>query len=110
MIIKIKDAEKNKRINILGVPHGIVFHESSSKCMSTVHHKAFIGDIEKILENYPDSDINIFPCYCSDDLYFEGLSMYDPMTFDKINTYYLRYFLSDTIIKNKNKFKYLLIK
>ena len=50
MIIKIKDAEKNKRINILGVPHGIVFHESSSKCMSTVHHKAFIGDIEKILE------------------------------------------------------------
>lgn len=110
MIIKIKDAEKNKRINILEFPLGIVFNESSSKCVSTYHYKAFIGDIEKILENFPDKYINIFPDYNSDDLYFKGLSTYDPMTFDEINTYYLRYFLSDTIIKNKNKFKYLLIK
>lgn len=121
-MIQIKDVIKYKNVKILNHPvTGGYLNGKYEYSIPTQSVKAIIGKtIEDLIFGYSDKLINIYPDFENGLIYHESGVVYDPNTFSPVNTYILRYCLTDLIDNEDNQkeeikerkinFKYLLIK
>lgn len=121
-MIRIKDVIKYKNVKIINQPvTGGYLNGKYEYSIPTQSERAIIGKtIEDLIFGYSDKLINIYPDFENGLIYHESGVVYDPNTFSPVNTYILRYCLTDLIDTEDNQkeeikerkinFKYLLIK
>ena len=121
-MIQIKDVIEYKNVKIINQPITSGYLNGKYEySIPTQSVRAIIGKtIEDLIFGYSDKLINIYPDFENGLIYHESGLVYDPNIFSPVNTYILRYCLTDLIDTEDNQkeeikerkinFKYLLIK